>query len=144
MKIVDYKEHDRLIPFYSSRGIEELKEYPTKPIFSYVMMNKGEIIGASTCSLNEGVYILEAIAISEKWGGKKLGSQLLHKTIQRAKELGAKYIIINSKNTYFFEKKGFEIVDRSYAPLSEYEYCDNCECYGKTCFPKIMKYDIRR
>ncbi len=144
MNIIEYFDHNKLIPFYSERGIEELTDYPNKPIFSYVIKEAEKLIGAATCSKADGIYILEAIAISEEYTGKKIGSKLLQQVFERLRQIGAEYVIINAKNTAFFEKNGFEVVDRSVAPPSEYQYCNGCEDYNVTCFPKIMRYTIKK
>ncbi len=144
MIITEHFDHSSLIPFYTRRGIEELTDYPNKPIFSYVIKEDDKLIGAATCSKENNIFILEAIAISEEHTGKKIGSKLLKKVFERLKQMGAEYVIINAKNTAFFEKNGFQVVDRSYAPPSEYQYCDDCPDYEKTCFPKIMRYKLEK
>ena len=56
MIIKEYDKHDELLTFYRKRGIEELDDYPAPPIFSYiVVIDEKNIIGAATCSLNEGI-----------------------------------------------------------------------------------------
>lgn len=97
MNIIEYFDHNKLIPFYSERGIEELTDYPNKPIFSYVIKEAEKLIGAATCSKADGIYILEAIAISEEYTGKKIGSKLLQQVFERLRQIGAEYVIINAK-----------------------------------------------
>ena len=143
MEIVEYSEHEKLIPFYSKRGIEELTEYPNEPIFSYVVNDGEKMIGAATCSSTNGFYILEAIAIEEGYTGKKIGSQLLKKVFERLQSIEAESVIINAKNTAFFEKNGFVLSDRSAVPESAYSYCAGCEDYGINCFPNIMISDLK-
>ena len=123
MEIIEYKDHEKLIPFYSKRGIEELTDYPNPPVFSYVVTDGGNFIGAATCSKKDEFYIL----------GVVLG---------RLKELGAKDVILNAKDTRVFEKNGFVVSDRKNVPETAYNYCVGCEDYGVKCFPKIMKYSI--
>lgn len=69
---------------------------------------------------------------------------LLQQVFERLRQIGAEYVIINAKNTAFFEKNGSKVVDRNVAPPSEYEYCDGCEDYNIRFFPKIMKYTIKK
>ena len=142
MEIIDYNNHNALIPFYSRRGIEELIDYPNQPIKSYVVKENNNIIGAATCSNINEYYILEAIAIDEDYINQGLGTMLLDYVIDYLRFIGAKEVIINAKNTKFFEKNGFLLSDRSCVPVSAYSYCKDCEDYGKTCFPSIMKRKI--
>lgn len=138
MEIVEFTDHNILIPFYSRRGIEELDSYPNEPIFSYIVVDNNKLIGAATCSSAEDFYILEAIAIEESYTGKNIGSLLIKRVFERLKSLGAKSVVINAKNTAFFEKNGFVLSDRNAVPKSVYSYCADCEDYGIKCFPKIM------
>ena len=101
------------------------------------------MICAATCSSTNGFYILEAIAIEEGYTGKKIGSQLLKKVFERLQSIGAESVIINAKNTAFFEKNGFVLSDRSAVPESAYSYCAGCEDYGINCFPNIMISDLK-
>ncbi|MBR4351081.1 MAG: GNAT family N-acetyltransferase [Bacilli bacterium] len=138
MEIAEFVDHNSLIPFYSKRGIEELDSYPNKPIFSYIVVDNEKLIGAATCSAVDGFYILEAIAIEEGYTGKNIGSLLIKRVFERLQLMGAKSVIINAKNSAFFEKNGFVLSDRSAVPKSAYSYCADCEDYGIKCFPKIM------
>ena len=144
MEFIEHNNHASLISFYSKRGIEELTDYPNAPILSYKVVDGDKLVGAATCSKVDGVYILEAIAIEEKYTGKGVGSALLNVVLQKLKEMGAKDIVINAKDTRFFVKNGFNIADRNDVPITAYSYCLNCGEYGKTCFPKIMKYKIEK
>ena len=142
MKILENYDHESLIPFYTKRGIEELTNFPNPPVFSYIIKNRDELIGAVTCSKADDTYILEAIAICETHTGKKIGSKLLKQVIKKLKSIKARRVVINAKNTSFFEKNGFILIDKNKAPVSSYKYCENCRDYGVKCFPKIMEYRI--
>ena len=98
MKIIEYKDHEKLIPFYSKRGIEELTDYPNPPVFSYVATDGDKFVGAATCSKKDEFYILEAIAVAEEYTSKGIGSELLGVVLNRLKELGAKDVILNAKD----------------------------------------------
>ena len=76
MEFIEHNNHASLISFYSKRGIEELTDYPNVPILSYKVVDGDKLVGAATCSKVDGVYILEAIAIEEKYTGKGVGSTL--------------------------------------------------------------------
>lgn len=144
MDIIVYNEHEKLIPFYSKRGIEELTDYPNPPIFSYVVMDEENLVGAATCSKKDEFYILEAIAVAENYAGKGIGSELLSVVFNRLRELGAKDVILNAKDVRFFKNNGFAVTDRSNVPESAYSYCAGCEDFGVKCFPQVMKCEIKK
>lgn len=140
MNIVEYKDHNSLIPFYLSRGIEISKEFENPPIFSYIIEENGNLIAAVTCSKIDNTYIIEAIAVSEQYQRKHIGTKLLNFTTNKLKELGATNIILNAKNTILFEKNGFTIISKDEVPVDSYSYCFECPDYQVNCFPKIMQY----
>ena len=50
MNIIEYKNHNELIPFYASRGIEVSEEFENPPVFSYIIEENGNLVAAITCS----------------------------------------------------------------------------------------------
>ncbi len=141
MNIVEYKDHDKLIPFYASRGIEVSKQFENPPIFSYIIEDESALVAAITCSEILGTFIIEAIAVSEQYERQHIGTKLLGFAVAKAKEMKADNIILNAKNPILFEKNGFLIIRKEDVPVDSYSYCFECPDYQVTCFPKIMKYN---
>lgn len=142
MNIIEYNDHDKLISFYLKRGIEELNEYPNKPVFSYIIRDDDELIAAATCSKVDDNFVLEAIAVKEEYVNNGIGTTLLKKVLERIKEEGAETVVANTKNIKFFEKNGFEVIDKSEVSSKVYSYCLDCELFQKTCNPTIMKRKV--
>lgn len=141
MNIVEYKNHNELIPFYASRGIEVSEQFENSPVFSYVIEENENRIAAVTCSEISGTFIVEAIAVSEPYERQHIGTELLNFIVHKAKEMNADNIILNAKNPVLFEKNGFSIIDKEEVPVDAYSYCFECPDYQVNCFPKIMKYN---
>lgn len=144
MNIIEYKDHNSLIPFYLSRGLEISEEFENSPIFSYIVEEDNNLIAAVTCSVVNRTYIIEAIAVSEMYEGQHIGTELLNFVISKLKKMNVDSIILNAKNTILFEKNGFVIIDREDAPIDAYSYCFECPDYQVKCFPKIMKYSGKK
>jgi len=140
MNLIEYKDHNKLIPFYLSRGIEVSEEFENPPVFSYIIEEQGELIAAVTCSEINGTFIVEAIAVHEKYERQHIGTRLLNAAIHRMKEMNASNIILNAKNPSVFEKNGFTIIGNDEVPTDAYSYCFECPDYQVKWFPKIMKY----
>jgi N-acetylglutamate synthase-like GNAT family acetyltransferase len=142
-KIQIYEKHDELIPFYSARGIEIADSFENAPFLSYVIKEDNELIAAVTCSEVSNVYIIEAIAVNEKQERRGVGTRLLKYVLKELQQRNqSQKIILNAKNTAFFQKNGFVVVTNSEdVPSKANDYCRNCDCYGITCFPKIMKLE---
>lgn len=140
MNIIEEKNHNHLIPFYSYRGIELSEEFENPIVFSYVIKEHDKLIAAVTCSKVQETFIIEAIAVDEQYEGKHIGTDLLNFTINKLKMMNAGNIILNAKNTILFEKNGFAVIDKEEVPVDSYSYCFECPDYQVNCFPKIMKY----
>lgn len=140
MNIVECKNHNSLIPFYLSRGIELSEEFENPPVFSYIVEENGNLIAAVTCSEVESTFIIEAIAVSEQYERQHIGTELLNFTINKLQAMSANNIILNAKNPILFEKNGFTIISRDEVPVDSYSYCFECPDYQVNCFPNIMKY----
>lgn len=142
MQIKNYDTYNDLIDFYKENGLEfdEDFNYISSPLFSYVMQDKEEIIGAITCSKIDNNFIIEAISVNEKYRKNGIGKKLVTRSIKEIKQLGGKIIYLNSKEPLFFEKLGFKYEQRK---VSFFENCLNCSEYNITCFPKVMKYQIK-
>lgn len=140
MNIVECKDHNSLIPFYVSRGIEISDEFENTPIFSYVTSENGNLIAAVTCSEVDGTFIIEAIAVSEEYERRHIGTELLNFAVNKLREMNANNIILNAKNPALFEKNGFVVIRKEDVPVDSYSYCFECPDYQVNCFPQIMKY----
>ena len=76
----------------------------------YVKVNQGM---AQTVLPNEGGMEIERIYVDQLLKGRGIGTSLIEKTIQLAKQSGAKYIWLgvwehNASAIGFYEKKGFQ------------------------------------
>lgn len=141
LEIAEYMEHDELVPFYVSRGLEISEgNFENPPIFSYLIKENENFVGAITCSKLENIFIIEAIAVKEEYERKKFGIKLLNFALSKMKEMNAENIILNAKNPIFFEKNGFVAMEKKEVPTNAYSYCFSCPEYELSCFPKIMKY----
>ena len=140
MNITKFINHNELIPFYSERGIEISDSFENDPDFSFIIEDNKKIIAAITCSKIDNTYIIEAIAVDEKYERQRLGTKLIQHSIELIKSIGGEEIILNAKNPLFFEKNNFKTIDKTEVPVNAYSYCFECPDYQKNCFPKIMKH----
>lgn len=142
MKIENYDNHNNLIYFYQENGLEfdEKFNYIASPLFSYVIKYKEKIIGAITCSKINNNFIIEAIAVNQNYRNNGLGKKLVIKAINKIKLFDGNIIYLNSKEPLFFEKLGFEYEQEK---IDFFESCLDCPKYNITCFPKVMKYQIK-
>ena len=135
MDIKEFNNHNELVDFYISKGIENSNPfYFFTPIFSYIAVDK-DIVGAITVSKDKDNFIIEAVAVSDE--GKGICRLLVDKVINHIKtEYEGDNLYLVAKNSDIFEKMGFSIIDKNDSP--DFSRCFTCPKYNKSCFPKIM------
>ncbi len=134
MGIKEY-DNNKLIEFYFSNGLEfnDLKKYFGVNTKSYVISENGKIVGAISISKYKDKNFIEAIAVDKKYRNKGNGKKLLDKVLS----LLDSPIYTISKNDKFYLNNGFKYTDEDIIDNN----CKKCNKYGKTCFPKTMKYE---
>lgn len=144
MKIEEFYNHNDLIDFYMTRGLEfgEDKQYYCKSLFTYVAIINNVIIGAITIGIEKEYFVLDSIVVDSNYEKKGIGTKLYNIAIERIKKENpnAKIYLI-AKNAEFFLNKGFKIIRREEAP--EFSDCFNCPDFQKTCKPKIMLLELK-
>ena len=145
MKRATESDYPELVQFFMDNGLEygdeDKYDTDTDEVASYKVMYGDELAGAVCLAKRDGEFIIDGIAVKEEYRKKKLGKLLLDKAISTAKELGATSIYLNARAPKFYEAYGFKAVKANEAPFF-YE-CLDCDQYGKTCHPEIMKYVIK-
>lgn len=144
MIIKEFFDHDELIDFYMSRGLEfgENKQYYCKSLFTYVAIENNNVIGAITIGIEKEYYVLDSIVVNSQYEGKGIGTKLYDIAIGRIKQENSNAkIYLVAKNTEFFLKKGFKIIRREEAP--EFSDCFNCPDFQKICNPAIMLLELK-
>ncbi|HKM19843.1 MAG TPA: GNAT family N-acetyltransferase [Candidatus Dojkabacteria bacterium] len=143
IEIKEYKDHDALIDFFVSRGVEfaDSRQCPHPPVLSYVATIKDTLVGAITICKSNKNFILDKVAVVEEKEGQGIGTLLVKKAIEHIQEqYGKKKIYLVAHNPVFFERLGFKIIPREEAP--SFSECLTCEHFQKTCFPEIMVLDL--
>jgi predicted N-acetyltransferase YhbS len=84
------------------------------PQLSYVAVEKGSLVGNIVYAklsrdgiICEDVIGFGPISVHSKWQGQGIGSKLITKTLEKAKELGYKAVLITG-NTEYYARFGFD------------------------------------
>ena len=84
----------------------------------------------------ENVYVIKAVAVEKEYRGNGLGVLLVREILNEAERRGADKVFLNAKIPDFYQKLGFEILQREKAPaISD---CSTCSRYLHGCEPEIM------
>ena len=137
-RTMDYR---KLVPLFIKSGLEihEDDPVPTGLVTCFEMVDRenGELIGASGVVHDNGLYIVRCIAVDEKHRGNGYGRMLVEIVLEELKRLQAKEAWLTGKIPKFYEKFGFEVVDRSVAP--RISNCQECPQFHNGCESEIMK-----
>ena len=135
-------DHEQLNRFYEDNGLEISEEDPvgTDALKSWLLYVEDAFAGACTLAYRQGDYIIDGIAVDERFRGGMYGTKLLEEAIQEVKERGGRVLYLVARAPEFFRANGFLTVNREDAP--EFFECAGCDQYGKTCFPEVMRLDI--
>jgi amino-acid N-acetyltransferase len=129
-KLNDIKEIQRLIKLHAPRGrvlprsLSELYDHLRD--FSVFVRNRKAI---GICALQicwEGLAEIRSLAVAEEDQNKGIGAKLVKACLEEARLLGVKRVFALTYQPKFFEKLGFEIVDKAVLPHKIWADCLKC------------------
>jgi amino-acid N-acetyltransferase len=95
--------------------------------FHVAVDDEGRVIGTAALSVVwANLAELASLAVDQNQRGQGLGKQLAHACIDEARALGIKRVMTLTYEQRFFEKLGFEVVDRQRLPLKVWRECVRC------------------
>lgn len=69
---------------------------------------------------------MRSLAVAEGWQGQGIGGRLTQWTIDEARRLGIRKLMALTYEKRFFERLGFEVVDKETLPLKVWSECVRC------------------
>jgi amino-acid N-acetyltransferase len=106
------------------RSLNELYEH-IRDLF--LAEENGELIGV--CALHllwEDLAEIRSLAVMENHRRKRVGSRLVHKCVQEARNIGVKRLFALTYAPEFFYKTGFKEIDKSVLPQKIWGDCLKC------------------
>ena len=143
--IKEFKEHEQLVDFYISRGIEfnDDKKFFHPPILSYIAEINNNFVGAITICKEGNDFILDEVAVVENYEKQGVCTALVNFAISKIKkEYGESKFYLVAKNPEVFKNMGFNIIQREEAP--NFSECFSCPDFQKICFPEIMVKTLKK
>lgn len=143
--IKEFSNHDELVDFYISRGIEfnEDKKYFHPPVFSYIAKIDNNFVGAITICKENNDFILDEVAVIKEKENQGICTALVNTAIDRIKQEyeDSKFYLV-AKNPDVFKSMGFNVIQRGEAP--SFSECFSCPDFQKKCFPEIMVKTLKK
>jgi len=111
--IKEISNHDELVDFYISRGIEfnEDKQYFHPPVFSYIAEIDNAFVGAITVCKENNDFILDEVAVIKEKENQGICIALVNTAINRIEqEYGDSKFYLVAKNPEVFKNMGFNFI----------------------------------
>jgi amino-acid N-acetyltransferase len=118
--INSYAERDKML-FRSMADI-----YENLQAFTVVELN-GEVVGC--CALQiiwSDLAEVKSLAVNEAKKGLGAGKMLVTAAIEQAKQLGLPRVFALTLTPDFFEKLGFEVIEKDTLPMKVWKDCAKC------------------
>lgn len=142
IQIREFFDMKSLDGFFAANDLEFSEEHPveTDRVKSWAILEDEAIVAGIALALRQGEYIIDGIAVREKYRKEHLGEKLLSLAVDEVKNLGGKRIYLVAKALGFFRKNGFLTVPRESAP--NFFECLTCDRCGVTCHPEVMLLEV--
>ncbi len=135
--IYNYARQELMLARSLSELYENIRDF-------YVYEVDGQVAGC--CALHvfwEDVAEVRALAVKPDYARQGIGTELVRACLKEAGELGMKEVFTLTYVPEFFERLGFEVVDKNRLPRKVWSGCLNCpkfpEC-DETSLIKPMLY----
>ncbi|MFD1953382.1 N-acetyltransferase [Paenibacillus thailandensis] len=119
-----------LIQGYAQKGImlPRSKEVLARQIDTFVVAEvEGEVVGCGSLTrLGPDLVEIRSLGMTEGYKGLGIGSKLVNRLIELAKEQAVPKIMALTYAVSFFEKNGFAVVDKEIFPEKVWTDCVHC------------------
>ena len=96
----------------------------------FVCREKGRVLGCCSLYVSWGdLAEIKSLAVLSPSRGKGIGTKLVQACLRDAKRLGVPQVFALAASPVFFEKLGFEKVEKSALPMKVFGECLNCVKY---------------
>ncbi len=118
--INEYAKRGFMLPRSLNSIFEHLRDF-------WVCEEDGKVVGV--CALTvawDNLAEIRSLAVRGGWTGKGIGTGLVKKCLEEAKELGIERVFTLTYQVDFFRKLGFRIIDKEQLPQKIWRDCINC------------------
>ena len=115
-----FADKGEMLPRALSEIYENIRDY-------YVVRNRDRVIACVALHVSwADLAEIKSLAVAKKTQGQGIGTALVEKCIEEAKELGIPTVFCLTYKPDFFEKCGFALIDKSELPRKVWGECYTC------------------
>ncbi|NWF77739.1 MAG: N-acetyltransferase [Chloroflexi bacterium] len=118
--ISHFADNGEMLPRALSEIYEDIRDY-------FVVRKGGKVIACAALHVTwVDLAELRSLAVDEKEQNQRVGSALVKACLEEAKELGIPRVFCLVRKTAFFEKHGFQLIDKTELPQKVWAECYRC------------------
>ena len=118
--ISHFADKGEMLPRALSEIYEDIRDY-------FVVRKGSQVIACAALHVNWGdLAEIRSLAVDEKEQNQRIGSLLARSCLEEAKELGISKVFCLVRKPAFFEKHGFQLVDKTELPQKVWAECYRC------------------
>jgi amino-acid N-acetyltransferase len=108
----------------------------------YVIEEHGSIVACGALHVTwDDLAELKSVAVASNTQGRGLGKVIVDRCLEEARELGLRRVFALTYKPEFFEKRGFQIIDRNMLPHKVWGECIKCHKFPN-CNEVAMMYYV--
>lgn len=130
------RDFDSLVKLGREAGLEIQELGPTLAAFGVFESDK--LVGCACLKEHDGVFLLECLAVSDRFRGRGLGTRLARAVEAEARGRGVKTLRALARKPAFFMKIGYRVAGPGEVDYPSIEGCGGCPQFNKTCSPAIV------
>ena len=131
-QIKDARDIHRLISHFAKTG--QVIPRPLSEIYEhirdfFIFIPEGKDLVAGACALHitwEDLAEIRSLVVSEEYQGEGVGAELVQACLEEAKALGLPRVFVLTNAPAFFQKLGFQPIEKSLLPHKVWADCVKC------------------
>jgi amino-acid N-acetyltransferase len=118
--ISHFADKGEMLPRALSEIYEDIRDY-------FVVRKRGRLIACAALHVTwVDLAEIRSLAVDEQEQNQRIGSSLVQACLEEAKELGIPRIFCLVRKPAFFEKYGFQLIDKTELPHKVWAECYRC------------------
>jgi len=129
-RVSDAESMHRLISYFADKGemlpralsdmYESIRDY-------FVVKEKGQVVACAALHVTwVDLAEIRSLAVAEQEQNQKIGSLLIEACLKEAKALGITKVFCLVRKPAFFERNGFQLIDKAELPQKVWAECYRC------------------
>ena len=118
--ISHFADKEEVLPRALSEIYEDIRDY-------FVVRKRGRVIACAALHVTwVDLAEIRSLAVNEQEQNQKIGSSLVQACLEEAKDLGIPRVFCLVRKPAFFEKHGFQLINKTELPHKVWAECYRC------------------